>query len=395
MTTSDTVPPVELAQSILSELVAFPSVTGLSNRGIVGYVQRYFADLGIETYLDPDSTGEKFNVLACIGPTGSGGIVLSGHLDVVPANPVEWTGDPFRLRKEGHRLIGRGAVDMKGFVAASLAMAPAYKRLAARLSQPILYLLTFDEEIGSVGASQVPAFLRRLGLAPQVSIVGEPTAMRPVVGHKAGIELIATVRGTAGHSSDPRGKINAIDYACRLIAYLGERAREMAQGPSTGSPFQPPYTTISVGRIEGGEARNIIPQHCQFLWEIRPIPEDDGEALLEDIRTYVEHNLNAEMRASAPRTGIEISVEAIYPGLRVTAGSPAARLIERLWTNAPAGVVSFGTDAGHFQRAGIDTIVFGPGDIGNAHRPDEFIELDALRDCLIFLQRLGDDLAKA
>ena len=376
------------AEALLADLVGFASISGLPNGDIVSYIQTYLESHGVRVHLDPHSDGERFNLFASIGPQIDGGILLSGHLDVVPANPAGWSRDPFVLHKQDGRLYGRGAVDMKGFLAIALAMVPAFQAAASQLSVPVHYAFTFDEEVGSFGAAQMPAMLDRLGIKPAIAIIGEPTGMKPFIGHKGGLELIAEIRGTAGHASDPRGTVNTLYYAARLITHLEEKARILAANPRQDTPFDPPYTTISVGRIDGGEARNIIADHCRFLWEIRPLPEDDPYEILAEIQQFVDQQLLPEMQDIYANASLDLIVDSWCPGMQARANSPAANLVSRLWTNDLPDVVSFGTDGGHFQAAGMETIVFGPGAMAQMHQPDEFIELAALADGLGFLDRL-------
>jgi acetylornithine deacetylase len=307
---------------------------------------------------------------------------------VVPANGAGWTGDPFTLHEQDGRLYGRGAVDMKGFLAIALALAPVFKQAENELRLPLHYAFTFDEEVGMFGAAQMPAFLQKHQIKPAIAIIGEPTGMRPFVGHKGQLELIAELHGTAGHASDPRGKVNSVYYAARLISFIEEKARALAAQPNAQSPFDPPYSTLSVGQIEGGEARNIIPNSCRFLWEIRPLPDDDAHAILAEIQHYVDQHLLPEMKAIHTDARIELIIDSWCPGMQARPDSAAAALVARLWTNAAPQVVSFGTDGGHFQSAGIETIVFGPGGMTEMHQPDEFISRAAIAEGLQFLTAL-------
>ena len=380
--------PLEQAEKLLADLVSFPTVTGLPNGDMIAYIKTYLQDLGIPVMLDAHEDGLRFNLFATIGSGQSDGIILSGHTDVVPATGDGWSRDPFILHKQDGRLYGRGAVDMKGFLATALAMAPAFKAAEDKLTMPLHYAFTFDEEVGSFGAAQMPEFLRRAGIKPAMAIIGEPTGMRPFIGHKGGLELVAEIRGSAGHASDPRGKVNAIYYAAQLIGYIEQIANQLADAPVTVSPFDPPYTTLSVGHIEGGEARNIIPDYCRFLWEIRPLPSDNAYEILADIKAYIADVLEPEMQRVSADAEISITEISWCPGMDARAGSSAASLIARLWTNEAPSVVSFGTDGGHYQQAGMETIVFGPGGMDEMHQPDEFIEVDAMRQGLAFLENL-------
>jgi len=376
------------AEELLAGLVGFKSVSGTPNGAIVSYIKEYLEGLGIAVMLDAHADGQRLNLFATIGPRSDGGIVLSGHTDVVPANSAGWSRDPFILHKENDRLYGRGAVDMKGFLAIALAMAPLFKAAENDLRVPLHFAFTFDEEVGSFGAAQMPAFFETHNIKPAIAIIGEPTGMQPFVGHKGGLEMIAELRGTAGHASDPRGTVNALYYAARLISFIEAKAKALAAKPRLGSPFDPPYSTLSVGRIDGGEARNIIANSCRFLWEIRPLPEDDAEAILAEIQDYVDAELVPEMTAIHADAGIDLIIESWCPGMQARPQSAAADLVARLWTNAAPQVVSFGTDGGHFQLAGMETVVFGPGGMTEMHQPDEFISCSAIAEGLQFLTAL-------
>lgn len=376
------------AEKLLADLVSFRTVTGLPNGDLIAYIQTYLENLDIPVMLDAHEDGQRFNLFASIGTGLKGGIILSGHTDVVPATGDGWSRNPFVLHKQDGRLYGRGAVDMKGFLATALAMAPLFKAAEDRLSIPLHYAFTFDEEVGSFGAAQMSDFLRRQGIKPMMAIIGEPTGMRPFIGHKGGLELMTEIRGSAGHASDPRGKVNALYYAARLIAYIEQVAGKLAACPVPDTPFVPPYTTLSVGHIVGGEARNIIPDFCRFLWEIRPLPGDDAYAILANIKAFITHELEPEMIAIMAGTGISVTEVSWCPGMEARAESTATTLIARLWTNETPSVVSFGTDGGHYQRAGMETIVFGPGRMEEMHQPDEFIEIDAIKQGLAFFENL-------
>jgi acetylornithine deacetylase len=378
-------------KAILADLVAFPTVTGTSTRAIAAYVSDYLRRFGVAAQIDAAPDGERMNLFATIGPAIDGGVILCGHFDVVPAACAGWTSDPFRLSERHGRLYGRGAVDMKGFLAVTLAAVPAIAASANRLRRPVHLAFTYDEEIGSFGARQLSPWLARLPFRPAVAIVGEPTGMTPITGHKGGVELITEVTGRSGHASIPAAGINAIYAAARFIAALEARAAALAAAPFPGSPFTPPYTTISVGRIEGGEARNIIPRSCRFLWEVRPAPEDDADLLLDGLLGDAAQ-IDRELKTRDPDAGLRVTEEARYPGLSPAQAGEALELVRRLWTTGAPGVVSFGTDGGFLAAAGISTVVFGPGNMAQAHQPDEFIAETDLAAGLSFLHRLLENL---
>ncbi len=381
------------AAAILADLVAFPTVSGRPNGEIVAAISERLTEAGADVLIDRHADGARANVVATFGAGRTGGIVLCGHMDVVPADPAGWRGDPFRLRREGDRLIGRGAVDMKGFLAMCLASAPLIGARAADLARPIHFVFTFDEEEGCFGAAQVGAFLAAHGIAPAAAIVGEPTGMVPVGAHRALLELTTTLTGSAGHASNPTGRASAVHAAATLMAEIVRREAEIRAAPRAGTPFVPPHTTINIGRVNGGEARNAIANACRFDWEIRPLPGEDGDAILAGITAFADR-LAARLAAEDPAAGIETEVIARCLGLSPREGCRAAALVRRLWTDAAPGVVSFGTDAGYLQAAGIDTIVFGPGAFEAMHQPEEWITDGEIAAGLTFIARVVDDCCR-
>ncbi|MEL6288935.1 MAG: acetylornithine deacetylase [Pseudomonadota bacterium] len=384
---------LERTKAILADLVAFPSVSGLPNDPIVSYVERYLADHGIATVRDTHPDGQRANVFATIGPEVDGGTILCGHMDVVPADPSGWTTDPFTLTERDGRLFGRGAVDMKGFLAISLAMVP--EMVAADLAAPIHLAFTFDEETASFGAAQFRDFLRVLPNRPATCIVGEPTCMIPYIGHKGGMELLTRFEGLAGHASIPANGLNTIYFAARLVDFLRRKADALAAAPVADTMYDPPYTTINVGRISGGEAGNIIPDTCDVEWEIRPLPEDDGIALLDEIKAFITSELLPEMQAHVPDANVRFIKEHVFPGMAIDPDARALKLVRSFWQTPPADVVSFGTDACYIQETGISTLVIGAGDISTAHLPDEYIETSALETGLAFIAGLIEHHAKS
>jgi len=378
----------QAASGLLAELVGYRSISLQPNDDIVTFIESYLGDLGVETIRDAHEDGRRFNLLARIGPDGPGGVLLSGHLDVVPAAGEGWSGDPFTLRRESGRLIGRGAVDMKGFLAMALAMAPAFQAQATDLAEPLYLAFTFDEEIGSFGAQRMPAFLAATGMAPRVAIIGEPTGMKPFNGHKGGMQLVTRICGKAGHASRPGGGVNAIYAAARLIAFIEDLATECAASPVAGSSFDPPFSTLSVGTVAGGEARNIIAGECRVDWEIRALPGQDPHRLFGRVMDFIETDLLPAMKAGDPACEITTDMLSDVPPLVAQTPSAAAELVGRLWTNEAPRVVSFGTDGPFFQRAGMDVIVIGPGGMAQMHQPDEFITEAAIDEGLTFLDRL-------
>ncbi|WP_020593057.1 acetylornithine deacetylase [Kiloniella laminariae] len=378
---------LSLTKDILAKLVAFESLSGLSNLAMIDYIREYLEQQGISSSLSYDETGLRANLYATIGPEVDGGVVLNGHTDVVPTRGQEWSADPFTLLEKQGRLYGRGAVDMKGFLACSLAMVPEFKKQA--LKRPIHVSFCYDEEIGGFGAPVLAEDIISKSITPAIAIVGEPTGMQLVTGHKAGLELQTEFDGFEVHASDPGKGVNAIEYATLYIDKILDIKAELAAKPVSGSPFEPPYSTCNIGQIQGGIATNITAGSCVINWEIRPIPGDDGYAILERIKNHAETVLVPKMRKVYPQAEIRTKLLADVPALLASEDSPAVNLIRKITGSNASEVVSFGTDAGHFERVGISTVVFGPGSIEQAHKPDEYIEISELKRCLAFLGDLA------
>ena len=374
------------AIAILGRLVAFPSISARPNGDITNYIQGYLDSHGVESTLSFEETGERANIFATIGPNIDGGVILNGHMDVVPVEGQTWRTDPFKLTRDGDRLYGRGAVDMKGFLACVLASVPVFK--AAGLTRPIHIAFSFDEEIGGYGMPVLLDWMAANAPHPEVVIVGEPTKMKIITGHKGGYEMRAEVTGLAAHSSNPGQGVSAISYAMRLIAKIEEMGRARAVAPIAGSPFLPPYSTFNIGAIEGGAARNVTAGWCNFDWECRPLPGEDGAAVIAEVEAFAA-DLTAEMQAASPDAGIRIITEVAVPALDDRNAEKAVALISDITGLNSRDVVSFGTDAGYFSDAGFSVAVFGPGDIDRAHKPDEFITVGELAESLAFLKKIA------
>lgn len=379
--------PVEV---ILAELVAFPSVCRTANQAIIAHVERFLAAHGVASTIIPGPEGDRANLFATIGPPVPGGVILSAHLDVVPAAPDGWIGDPFVLRREGERLIGRGAVDMKGFAACILASVPSL--VARQLRRPVHIALSYDEEVGCVGVRHLIARLPELCPAPAGCIVGEPSDLRPVLRHKGKISQRVTVEGKAGHSSRTDLGDNAIHYAAEVIAGIHREAlRHATEGPFAPG-FEPPYSTIQVGTIRGGTGLNVIPAQCLFEVEARAIAGQEPAALLAFLDREFER-----VRLLAERTGhrVAFSCETTsdYPALDLAASSPLVALAEAVALSPRREAVSYGTEAGRYQAAGIPAIVCGPGDVNRAHKPEEYITGAELAAAMAMIERLADRLS--
>ncbi len=377
-------------QEILGRLVAFPTVSSDSNLDLIAYAADLLSDAGAALSLSRDESGSKANLFATLGPPGDGGIVLSGHTDVVPADPSEWTSDPFTLTERGGRLYGRGTCDMKGFIAAALAMAPRFAE--SGLTRPLHFALTYDEEIGCFGARALVGEIANAGIKPAVAIIGEPTGMGVIEGHKGCYEYTTEFTGLEGHGSQPDRGINAVEYAARYITRLLDLGEQLKARAPEGSRFDPPWTTVQVGRIGGGTARNVIAGACSVEWEMRPVRLDDAAYVKSSLGSYVDTELLPAMRAVSPHCGIVTHVIGEVEGLQVVGESEARDIVRELTGCDHADVVPFGTEAGLFQSAGISSIICGPGSIAQAHKPDEFIAVDQLAACLEMLDKLHQKL---
>jgi acetylornithine deacetylase len=370
---------------LLGDLVAFPTVTSESNLELIGYADRWLRAAGATTSLTYDLDGRKANLFATIGPMIDGGVVLSGHTDVVPALDEGWSSPPFEAVRRGDRIHGRGTADMKGFLACILAMAPRFA--AGDLDLPVHLALTFDEEVGFVGAPILIARLLGFGPVPGVAIVGEPTSMRVISGHKGCHEFTTTITGVEGHASAPDRGVNAVEHAVRYVAHLLGLRDELAARTPPDSPFDPPGSTISVGAVHGGVARNVIAGSCVIEWELRPVARADADHVRAVVHAF-ETTLRGELRTLHPDADLQTEVLASADGLEASPGSAALVLMEALLGTSDTEVVAFGTEAGLYQQAGIPAVVCGPGSITAAHQSDEYIELDQLRACLSMLGRL-------
>ena len=378
-------------REMLARLVAFDTTSRNSNLELIGFVRAWLDAHGVSYRISSDPTGGKANIHAVIGPDVAGGIALSGHVDVVPVDGQAWSGDPFVLREADGRLYGRGSTDMKGFVASCLAAVPLL--MARPLARPVHLFITYDEETDMGGARRLIEDLARSGRRPDFCIVGEPSLMLPILAHKGRLALRVTVRGLAGHSSEPGKGVNAIHAAAQAIAYVAAEQRRFAlEGPFVEG-FDPPHTTPHVGTFSGGSILNIIPEHASFVMEWRAVPGDDPVAEVARLKAHVAVHIEPAMRAVDPASGFQFEIIDDIPGMALDADHALASLTKRLAGSNQAGKVSYGTEGGLYQVAGIPTIVCGPGDIAQAHKPDEFIALSQLAACDAFIGRLADHLS--
>lgn len=374
------------ARDILARLVAFDTRSSASNLDLIDYVRGYLRTHGVEAVLVPNEDGDKASLFATVGPTDRGGIALSGHTDVVPADPKDWASDPFVLTARRGNLFGRGSCDMKGFLAAVLAAVPAFK--AESLAVPIHLVFSYDEEVGCAG---VLPTIARMGVdlpKPELCIVGEPTSMQVVDAHKGIAGFITAVRGKNAHSSLPQLGANAIIAAAEIIGELARIADELRAAGDPSGRFDPPWTTLGVGLIQGGQAANIVPRDCRFFWEFRPLPDFSLPEAMARLEAFTESSVLPRMRQAAPDAAVIFEPRSRVPALHPEPGSIAETLAKKLARTNSTFAVSYGTEAGQFQRAGIPTVVCGPGSIEQAHAPDEFLAESQLAEAEAFLGRL-------
>ncbi len=372
---------------MLARLVGFDTTSRHSNLDLIGFVQDYLSAHGVASALVHDETGKKANLWATIGPDIDGGVVLSGHTDVVPVDGQPWTSDPWVLTDKGDgRLYGRGTCDMKAFSAVALAMLPDF--LAAPLKSPIHLALSYDEEIGCIGVHGLIDHIKAIGVKPRLAIIGEPTMMRVVDAHKSIRSYAVSITGHEAHSSNVHKGVSAVMVAAELIGKIGEIAAGLrAAGDATGR-FDPPFSTMIANTIEGGTAQNILARDCRFTFEIRGLPQDDMEAAYQAFRAYALETVLPRLKAVVPAADIRIVRRAGSPPLRPEPGSDAESFVMALAERNAAEAVSYATEAGIFQEAGIPAIVCGPGDIAQAHQPDEFLDKAQIPACEAFMRRL-------
>ena len=374
---------------LIQRLVSFDTTSRESNLELIAFVEDYLHGFGIVTRRVLSEDGAKANLYATIGPADTPGIMLSGHTDVVPVDGQTWASDPFAVREREGKLYGRGTADMKSFIAVVLANAPAMAKRDLKI--PIHFAFSYDEEIGCIGVRRLIEAINDMPVRPAMCIVGEPTDMRVVIGHKGKLSIRAHVRGYEAHSSLAPQGVNAIEYAAELIGRLGVIARRMAEE----GPFDPLYditfTTVHTGVISGGTALNIVPRDCSFEFEFRHLAEVDPGNLLREITDFARDTLEPRMHKVQPGTGFTFEEMSTIPALDLTGDEEIVNLAKALTGQNDHAKVAYGTEAGLFQtRAGIPTVICGPGRIGEAHKPDEFVSLEQVARCEDFIHRLID-----
>jgi len=381
--------PSVTARSIIDRLIGFRTVSRDSNLGLIEWARDYLQGHGAKTRLTHDASGRKANLFATLGDSHKPGLILSGHTDVVPVDGQAWDTDPFVPTERDGKLYARGSADMKGFIGVALAQAPQF--VAAlndnRLDAPLHYSLSYDEEVGCLGVRGLIRDLEENGIRPAGCIVGEPTSMQPIIAHKGMHRFHCCVRGREAHSSYVTRGVNAIEYAARMVVFVRQVADRLAQSEQRDYGFTVPYTTLSTGLIRGGIATNIIPSNCEFHFDMRTLPQASADAIYQEIRAYAA-SVEREMQAVDPLSGIELVWDSQTVGLAASETDAIVQWVMRLCGNPNVGKVSYGTEAGLFQKMGVPTVICGPGDISEAHRPNEFVALEQLGQCEAFMNRI-------
>ncbi len=369
---------------LLERVVAHDTTSRNSNLPLVGELEAYFAGLGIATRRVPNAEGTKASLIATIGPADRPGVVLSAHMDTVPVDGQAWRADPFALRRSGDRVVGRGVTDMKGFLAVCLAAAPALRD--RRSGPPVHIALSYDEEIGCLATDALIADLLGAGPAPLACVVGEPTGMEVVIGHKGKRALDMVVTGTPGHSSRAPDYVNAVEYGARIVVEVQALARDLAREGRRDGLYDVPHSTAHVGAFHGGTALNMVPERAEIALEVRTIGGDDGAALLGRIEAFALGSLRAEMRAVSASADVASRVSIDYPALDTPEDADVVVRAKRVAGRNAVAKVAYGTEGGRFSAAGIPTVVVGPGSIADAHQPEESIAVGELAAALTFVE---------
>ena len=387
MSTENNLKPLyENSIKILSDLIAFKTISGEDNSSLIDYCDKILNGLGAESFRTYDQEKKRVNLFATIkakNPNGKNPIILSGHTDVVPVSK-SWSTDPFKATIKENKLYGRGSCDMKGFIACALAFAPIFSKVD--LNRDIHFSFTFDEETACLGAPILIKELKKRKIQDGICIVGEPTKMKIIDAHKGCYEYTTYFEGLAGHSSMPHKGVSAVEFASKYANKLVELREELKKRAPKDSIFDPPFSTLQVGGIFGGIAHNVIADKCRVEWETRPVVKEDGIFLNQQIDKYANEVLLPEMKKVFPNSKITKEIIGEVTGFDRVDNSEACELVSSLTGDNSREVVSFGTEAGLFQEIGISTVVCGPGSIEQAHKVDEFIELNELKKCLKFLE---------
>jgi acetylornithine deacetylase len=378
---------------LIEKLISFDTTSRNSNLDMIKFIEEYLANNGIESILIYNEGEGKANLYATLGDPTKSGVMLSGHTDVVPVDGQDWDTDPFKVVEKDGKLFGRGTSDMKSFIALVLAYVPKF--LERGLDTPIHLAFSYDEEVGCIGVRRMIDMINTLPVKPRMAIVGEPTSMGVIVGHKGKRSYKAHVRGLETHSSLAPQGVNAIEYAAELIAYLKSMARRISDHGPHDDLYDVSHTTVHTGVIHGGTALNIVPKDCHFDFEFRYVGDDDPDAIEAEIYEFAAQNLEPYMRKVNPETGIDITCSNDMPGLDLNADEEVVTFVKALAGKNDHSKVAFGTEAGLFHaRAGVPTVICGPGSIEQAHKPNEFVELSQLDEATIFMDRLMNKVCK-
>ncbi|MFC3941339.1 acetylornithine deacetylase [Pseudomonas gingeri NCPPB 3146 = LMG 5327] len=378
------------SREVLAALIDFDTTSRESNLQLIEFVRDYLARLGVPCELIFNEERSKANLFATLGPVDRPGIVLSGHTDVVPVDGQPWTVAPFELTERDGRLYGRGTADMKGYIACVLAAVP--QLLAAPLRMPVHIALSYDEEVGCLGVRSLLAELAQRPHKPLLCIIGEPTELKPVLGHKGKLAMRCDVHGAACHSAYAPQGVNAIEYAAELIGELGRIGSRLRAAHLHDPRFDPPFSTVQTGVISGGKALNIVPADCRFDFEVRALPSQDPRDVAQQLAQYAEQQVLPKMQAVDAGSSIRFSQLSAYPGLATDPQSQAAQLIAQFCGSSDFSTVAFGTEGGLFDAIGIPTVVCGPGSMDQGHKPDEFVSVEQLQACDAMLARLTQAL---
>lgn len=375
----------------LVHLIAFPSISRDSNLDLIAYIETMLRGLGIDSLIVHNEDGRKANLWATIGPKDKPGVVLSGHTDVVPVEGQAWTSDPFRMVTRDGALYGRGTADMKGFIACCLAVAE--KAVKAPLHTPINFAFSYDEEIGCVGVRRLLDILKDAPVKPRLCIVGEPTLMQAVTAHKGKLGFRVVAHGLEAHSSLAPIGVNAIYMAADLIGEIRGIQREIAETGVRDGDYEVAYTTLHVGKMQGGEVMNIVPNRASFDFEIRYLPEEDAAGIVTRIKAAAER-VAAQYRGVFDRARFEFHDLQSYPAMNTPVDSEAVKFVHALTGGNSTGKITFGTEGGLFQHyLGTPAVVCGPGNIAVAHKPDEHVSLEQMALCDRMLERLVEKLS--
>lgn len=374
----------------ISRLVAFDTTSSKSNLALIEDVEEYLQDLGVETFRVENDDKTKSNLYAIVGPKVEGGVVLSGHTDVVPVEGQDWKTDPFTVVENEGRLYGRGVADMKSFSAIGLSLVP--DMLEAELKRPVIFALSYDEEVGCLGAPRMIAEIAGKVPPPQAVIVGEPTSMKVIDGHKGIGSFRVTVTGYTTHSSQTERGVSAVEAAAKLIAKIADMRAARARAADPDCPFDPSYSTMTVNVVRGGTQLNIMAGEAMFEWDLRLLPGDSREEIVDEFADFAR-GVEAEMRAKAGGCRVAIEEMTNAPAFAPAPDNPAADLAKALTGHNSTDVVPYAAEAGQFQEAGFSVVVCGPGSIDQAHQPNEYIALDQVREATTFMRRLIERLS--